>query len=162
MALHALGCVAREQGRYARARELHAESLGEFTALDDRLGMASAHSSLGFAAWLQGDFAEATAECTQALVVFSELGDVEGAAGELLNGGTTLFRGAEKAGISLPDLRELHLMTAKPFLYVFNMDVGDLEDAALRKQLTEARADVTVHTIRGIGYLLAPTSAEPN
>ena len=59
------------------------------------------------------------------------------AAVELLNGGTTLFRGAEKAGISLSDLRELHLMTAKPFLYVFNMDVGDLSDSALQKQLTD-------------------------
>jgi GTP-binding protein YchF len=59
------------------------------------------------------------------------------AASELLNGGTTLFRGAEKAGISLSDLRELHLMTAKPFLYAFNMDVGDLSDSALQKQLAE-------------------------
>jgi GTP-binding protein YchF len=59
------------------------------------------------------------------------------AAVELLNGGTTLFRGAKKAGISLSDLRELHLMTAKPFLYVFNMDVGDLSDSALQKQLTD-------------------------
>jgi GTP-binding protein YchF len=59
------------------------------------------------------------------------------AATELLNGGTTLFSGAEKAGIALADLRELHLMTAKPFLYVFNMDVGDMTDSALRKQLTE-------------------------
>jgi ribosome-binding ATPase len=59
------------------------------------------------------------------------------AAAELLNGGTTLFKGAEKAGISLSDLRELHLMTAKPFLYVFNMDVGDLSDSSLQKQLAE-------------------------
>jgi hypothetical protein len=54
------------------------------------------------------------------------------AAVDLLDGGTTLFK-----GISLHDLRELHLMTAKPFLYVFNMDVGDLSDAALAKQLAE-------------------------
>ncbi len=59
------------------------------------------------------------------------------AASELLNGGTTLFKGADKAGIALSDLRELHLMTAKPFLYVFNMDVGDLSDSALCKQLAE-------------------------
>jgi GTP-binding protein YchF len=59
------------------------------------------------------------------------------AAAELLNGGTTLFKGAEKAGISLSDLRELHLMTAKPFLYVFNMDIGDLSDSSLQKQLAE-------------------------
>jgi GTP-binding protein YchF len=59
------------------------------------------------------------------------------AAAELLDGGTTLFRGAEKAGITLSDLRELHLMTAKPFLYVFNMDVGDLSNSTLQKELAD-------------------------
>jgi hypothetical protein len=58
------------------------------------------------------------------------------AAVELLNGATTLFAGAAKAGISLDALRELHLMTAKPFLYVFNMDVGDLSDSARLKELS--------------------------
>jgi GTP-binding protein YchF len=54
----------------------------------------------------------------------------------VLDKGTTLFAGAAAAGISLPALRELHLLTAKPFLYVFNMDVADLSDDALKKQLT--------------------------
>jgi hypothetical protein len=58
------------------------------------------------------------------------------AAVEVLNSGTTLFAGAAAAGISLPALRELHLLTAKPFLYVFNMDVADLLDQDLRKQLS--------------------------
>ena len=58
------------------------------------------------------------------------------AAVEVLDGGTTLFAGAARAGISLTSLRELHLLTAKPFLYVFNMDVADLADEGLRKQLT--------------------------
>jgi ribosome-binding ATPase len=53
----------------------------------------------------------------------------------VLDSGTTLFAGAAAAGISLPALRELHLLTAKPFLYVFNMDVGELSDEGLRKQL---------------------------
>jgi len=57
------------------------------------------------------------------------------AAVDVLNNGTTLFAGAAAAGISLPALRELHLLTAKPFLYVFNMDVADLGDEGLRKQL---------------------------
>jgi ribosome-binding ATPase len=57
------------------------------------------------------------------------------AAAELLNGGTTLFAGAAGAGIDLAALRELHLLTAKPFLYVFNMDVGDLSDSARLKEL---------------------------
>jgi ribosome-binding ATPase len=57
------------------------------------------------------------------------------AAVEVLDGGTTLFAGAAKAGISLASLRELHLLTAKPFLYVFNMDVADLADEGAKKQL---------------------------
>ncbi len=57
------------------------------------------------------------------------------AAVEVLDSGTTLFAGAAAAGISLPALRELHLLTAKPFLYVFNLDVGELADERLRKQL---------------------------
>jgi ribosome-binding ATPase len=56
------------------------------------------------------------------------------AAVDVLDNGTTLFAAAA-AGISLPALRELHLLTAKPFLYVFNMDVADLGDEGLRKQL---------------------------
>ena len=56
------------------------------------------------------------------------------AAVAVLDAGKTLFAGAE-AGISLAALRELHLMTAKPFLYVFNMDVGEVSDEELRKQL---------------------------
>src|SRR5262249_55007216 len=92
--LQSLGCVAREQSRYARARELHEECLGEFEALGDRRAAASAHSQLGFVAWLQGDFAAATAECTQALAAFTELGDVEGMAGELLSLGVVAqYRG---------------------------------------------------------------------
>ena len=59
------------------------------------------------------------------------------AAVAVLDAGKTLFAGAAPAGISLAALRELHLMTAKPFLYVFNMDVGEVSDEGLRKQLTE-------------------------
>ncbi|MBO0805340.1 MAG: redox-regulated ATPase YchF [Nocardiopsaceae bacterium] len=57
------------------------------------------------------------------------------AAVSVLDSGKTLFEGAAAAGISLTSLRELHLLTAKPFLYVFNMDVGELPDEGLRKQL---------------------------
>jgi hypothetical protein len=57
------------------------------------------------------------------------------AAVSVLDSGKTLFAGAAAAGISLKALRELHLLTAKPFLYVFNMDVADLADEGLKKQL---------------------------
>ena len=57
------------------------------------------------------------------------------AAVSVLDSGTTLFAGAAKAGISLKALRELHLLTAKPFIYVFNMDVSELSDDDLKKRL---------------------------
>jgi GTP-binding protein YchF len=57
------------------------------------------------------------------------------AAGELLNEGTTIYTGAAKAGIDSAELRELHLLTAKPFLYVFNLDEAELVDEAFLNDL---------------------------
>ena len=54
---------------------------------------------------------------------------------QLLDGGTTLSAGAAGAGIDLADLRELQLLTAKPFLYVFNVDDAGLADKERRDQL---------------------------
>jgi GTP-binding protein YchF len=59
------------------------------------------------------------------------------AARELLDSGTTLYAGASQAGIDSADLAELHLLTAKPFLYVFNVDEAELVDEAF---LDEMRA----------------------
>ena len=50
---------------------------------------------------------------------------------EVLDGGTTVFA----AGLDPAPLRELFLLTAKPFLYVFNMDEAALSDASLREKL---------------------------
>ena len=62
------------------------------------------------------------------------------AAQEVLDGGTTLFAAA--ADVSA--LRELNLLTTKPFLYVFNADEGVLTDdarvAALREMVAPADA----------------------
>ncbi|QCR53437.1 redox-regulated ATPase YchF [Brachybacterium sp. SGAir0954] len=62
----------------------------------------------------------------------------------LLETGVTLFQGAEKAGIEVAELRELQLMTAKPFIYVFNTDEEGLADTAsqdaLRKLVAPAEA----------------------
>ena len=58
------------------------------------------------------------------------------AAVSVLDSGKTLFAGAAAAGISLKALRELHLLTAKPFLYAFNMDVSELSDDDLKKRLS--------------------------
>ena len=54
--------MAREQGRYARSVELHAESLAVAEAAGDRWAVASAHGYLAFVSWLQRDFDRASAE----------------------------------------------------------------------------------------------------
>ena len=41
------------------------------------------------------------------------------------------------SGLYLELLRELHLLTAKPFLYVFNVDAAELNDGDLRKKLAD-------------------------
>jgi ribosome-binding ATPase len=55
------------------------------------------------------------------------------AAQQILDGGTTLFA----AGVDASLLRELNLMTTKPFLYVFNADEAVLTDAARVAELRE-------------------------
>ncbi|HEX7187468.1 MAG TPA: redox-regulated ATPase YchF [Actinomycetes bacterium] len=56
---------------------------------------------------------------------------------ELLQGGTTLYGGAAAAGIDPEDLRELHLLTAKPFIYVFNVDEDELGDEGFKIEMRE-------------------------
>lgn len=66
--------------------------------------------------------------------------DAAVAAQEILNGGTTLFA----AGVDTSLLRELNLLTTKPFLYAFNADEAVLTDdarvAALREMVAPADA----------------------
>ncbi len=57
------------------------------------------------------------------------------AARALLEAGTTLFSGADAAGIDISLLRELSLMTAKPFIYVFNVDEDGLTDTERQAEL---------------------------
>jgi ribosome-binding ATPase len=64
--------------------------------------------------------------------------DAAVAAQEILNVGSTLF--SARAKVDLPLLRELSLMTTKPFLYVFNADESVLGDAAKQAALREAVA----------------------
>jgi GTP-binding protein YchF len=56
-------------------------------------------------------------------------------ASELLNTGVTLYAGAATAGIDVTHLRELHLLTTKPFLYVFNVDEAELANADFLDEL---------------------------
>jgi GTP-binding protein YchF len=57
------------------------------------------------------------------------------AARALLDNGTTVYAGAAAAGIDVVELRELHLLTAKPFLYVFNVDEAELANEAFLDEL---------------------------
>ncbi|MBO0868237.1 MAG: redox-regulated ATPase YchF [Micromonosporaceae bacterium] len=57
------------------------------------------------------------------------------AASALLDQGTTLYAGAGAAGIDVDQLRELHLLTTKPFLYVFNVDEEELANGELLGEL---------------------------
>ncbi|MCP2165656.1 redox-regulated ATPase YchF [Goodfellowiella coeruleoviolacea] len=57
------------------------------------------------------------------------------AARGVLDGGRTLFHAQSEVDTSL--LRELNLLTTKPFLYVFNADEGVLSDETRRAELRE-------------------------
>jgi GTP-binding protein YchF len=57
------------------------------------------------------------------------------AAQEILNGGTTLFAAAKAVDTAI--LRELNLLTTKPFLYAFNADEAVLTDEARVASLRE-------------------------
>ncbi|RMI34985.1 redox-regulated ATPase YchF [Nocardia stercoris] len=64
--------------------------------------------------------------------------DAAKAAQELLNAGTTLFAAGDK--VDAEALRELSLLTIKPFLYVFNADESILTDDAKKAELKAAVA----------------------
>ena len=52
---------------------------------------------------------------------------------EILNSGTTIFA----SGIDASEIRELFLLTAKPFLYVFNLDEAEMIDDSLKQSLSQ-------------------------
>ncbi|MFI0431945.1 MAG: redox-regulated ATPase YchF [Candidatus Nanopelagicales bacterium] len=58
------------------------------------------------------------------------------AAHAVLDGGSTLFA----AGFDTTDIGELHLLTAKPFLYVFNLDSDEFADDELKTRLAQVVA----------------------
>ncbi|WP_448059397.1 redox-regulated ATPase YchF [Cellulomonas hominis] len=53
----------------------------------------------------------------------------------VLEAGQTLFQGAKAARIDTDQLAQLQLMTAKPFIYVFNTDDAGLADTAMQDEL---------------------------
>lgn len=56
---------------------------------------------------------------------------------KVLEEGVGLSAGAAPAGVDVSLLRELNLLTVKPFIYVFNLDTDELGDDALRAKLSE-------------------------
>ena len=52
---------------------------------------------------------------------------------EFLNAGTTIFA----SGMDMAPLRELFLLTAKPFIYVINVDEEELSDEAFKQRMRE-------------------------
>ena len=56
-----------------------------------------------------------------------------GAAQQMLNSGAGIFQ----AGLDPEPLHDLFLLTAKPYIYVFNLDQDQLADTGLRARLTE-------------------------
>lgn len=55
----------------------------------------------------------------------------------ILEDGRTLYSAARSGDIDLALVRDLHLMTAKPFLYVFNSDEAVLTDEAKKQELRD-------------------------
>ncbi|MBR4414117.1 MAG: redox-regulated ATPase YchF [Aeriscardovia sp.] len=58
----------------------------------------------------------------------------------ILEAGETIDHAAKNGKINLKDIYDLHLMTAKPFIYVFNVDDSELSDEAFKTQLAESVA----------------------
>lgn len=54
---------------------------------------------------------------------------------KVLDAGTTLYQGAKAAGLDLDEIKSLQLMTAKPFIFVFNTDEAGLADKELQDQM---------------------------
>jgi len=64
--------------------------------------------------------------------------DAVAAAERILGEGRTVSSAAAAGDVDAALLRDLHLLTAKPFIYVFNVDEGALGDAALAASLGES------------------------
>ncbi|MCU1491047.1 MAG: GTP-binding protein YchF, partial [Acidimicrobiaceae bacterium] len=54
---------------------------------------------------------------------------------EVLDSGRTIFAAAAAGELDPEQLGDLHLLTAKPFIYVFNVDEGDVGDGELAERL---------------------------
>ncbi len=89
MALQRLGSIAREQGRYDEARDLHSQSLAIWSELGDERGIAASNNYLGFVAWLVGDLQAAESFCLAALTWFRQAQNLQDVAETLVNLGAS-------------------------------------------------------------------------
>ncbi len=107
--LQLLGSVAREQGRYARAAQLYAESLAGAEAAGDRRAQASVHGSIAFVSWLQLDVGQAADAATRSLDICRAIGDIEGVASALIHLGIVArFNSeSERAVVLLTEARSI-------------------------------------------------------
>jgi predicted ATPase/DNA-binding SARP family transcriptional activator len=107
-----LGSVAREQGRYADAQQLYAESRRLAAQEKDAREVARSDNYLGFVAWLQGDLDGADELCASTVPVFQSLGDNEGLAWSLLSRGVVARYRAD-LGSATRLLAECHHLSRK-------------------------------------------------
>jgi len=78
--LRGAGSLARQQGDYTQASEMHERSLALFRQLDDKFGIARELESLGQVSHYQGNYSQAVELHTEALALRYEIGDQEGIA----------------------------------------------------------------------------------
>jgi non-specific serine/threonine protein kinase len=83
--LHMQGSIAREQGYYDGAMDLHAASLELWRELGDEGGVARSLNYLAFSSWLRGDLVGAAGHGGDTFARFQALEDREGMAWSLLN-----------------------------------------------------------------------------
>jgi predicted ATPase/DNA-binding CsgD family transcriptional regulator len=94
VALQRLGSIAREQGRYDDAQELHERSLAGWRELAHPEGIAFTQDYLGFVEWLRGNTDAAEALCGPALIAFTRSGNLQATATTLVNlGAAALYAG---------------------------------------------------------------------
>ena len=93
--LNSLGILAYEQGDYARASELHGESLLLKRELGDQQGIAASLNNLGNVAVNQGDYTRARRLHEESLALKRGVGDQQGIATSLNNLGRVAVEQAD-------------------------------------------------------------------
>jgi len=85
------GSIARERGEYDHAVDLYHLSRTLWNELEDRANAGRALNYIGFASWLNRDFAQTFELCESTLQLFRDRHDVEGVVWSLLNLTAALF-----------------------------------------------------------------------